>query len=252
MEKCVKCSNNILYAKNLCKKCYKEDWYEKNKELENNKSRQHYQDNKEVINKQCREWYQNHKDYYKQDEIKNKQKAYITKRYNEDTIFRIRCTLRARLRAAIKNDHKAGFAIDELGCSIEDFRVYLESKFQPTMSWENYGLYGWHIDHIKPLSKFNLTDPEQLKQACHYSNLQPLWSEENMQKSANNNEDYSNKIKDSMYWWLGKKRSFIVNNEYKVELLCIDKINNSAKIRITNLKNPEQSVELPGVSNEQS
>jgi hypothetical protein len=57
---------------------------------------------------------------------------------------------------------------------------------------------------------------------------------------------YANKIKDSLYYWLGKKRPFIINEEYKLELLFIDKINNSAKIRITNIKNGtivEQSAE---------
>lgn len=48
--------------------------------------------------------------------------------------------------------------------------------------------------------------------------------------------DYSNKLKDSLYWWLGRKKPFIINDEYKLELLFIDKINNSAKIRVTNLK----------------
>jgi hypothetical protein len=51
--------------------------------------------------------------------------------------------------------------------------------------------------------------------------------------------DFSNKIKNSMYWWLGKKNPFIINNEYKLELLFLDKINNSAKILITNLKTGE-------------
>lgn len=48
--------------------------------------------------------------------------------------------------------------------------------------------------------------------------------------------DYANKLKDSLYWWLGRKKPFIINDEYKLELLFIDKINNSAKIRVTNLK----------------
>ena len=56
------------------------------------------------------------------------------------------------------------------------------------MSWDNYGApqgqRGWHIDHIKPLAAFDLTDPEQCKQACHYTNLQPLWADENMRKGA--------------------------------------------------------------------
>lgn len=47
---------------------------------------------------------------------------------------------------------------------------------------------------------------------------------------------YENKLKDSLYWWLGKKRPFVINDEYKLELLFVDKINNSAKIRVTNLK----------------
>lgn len=47
---------------------------------------------------------------------------------------------------------------------------------------------------------------------------------------------YADKLKDSLYWWLGKKRPFIINNEYKLELLFVDKVNNSAKIRITNIK----------------
>lgn len=47
---------------------------------------------------------------------------------------------------------------------------------------------------------------------------------------------YANKIYDSLCWWLGKKRPFIINEEYKLELLHIDKVNNSAKIKVTNLK----------------
>ena len=47
---------------------------------------------------------------------------------------------------------------------------------------------------------------------------------------------YANKLKTQLYWWLGRSRPFILNDEYKIELLFIDKENNSAKIQITNLK----------------
>lgn len=52
------------------------------------------------------------------------------------------------------------------------------------MSWDNWSLKGWHIDHIYPLSKFDLTDPKEFKKACHCTNLQPLWATENIIKSA--------------------------------------------------------------------
>lgn len=67
----------------------------------------------------------------------------------------------------------------------------MESKFHnhpvsgECMTWNNWALHGWHIDHILPLSKFDLSDPEQVKIACNYTNLQPLWAEDNLRKSNN-------------------------------------------------------------------
>lgn len=121
--------------------------------------------------------------------IKNpdKVRARINKRYKirikQDINFRLSMGLRARLNAAIKANVKKGSAVRDLGCSIEYLKQYLEAKFQPGMSWENYGIRGWHIDHIIPLSSFNLQNREELLKACHYSNLQPLWAIENIKKS---------------------------------------------------------------------
>lgn len=56
---------------------------------------------------------------------------------------------------------------------------------------------------------------------------------------SNSFNEYAGKLKTSLYWWLGRARPFIINDEYKLELLFLDKINNSAKIRITNLKTGE-------------
>jgi hypothetical protein len=60
---------------------------------------------------------------------------------------------------------------------------HLEKQFKNGMTWENRGFNGWHIDHIIPISSFDLTDIEQQKICFHYSNLQPLWAKENILKS---------------------------------------------------------------------
>jgi hypothetical protein len=82
---------------------------------------------------------------------------------------------------ALKRGTKTGSAVSDLGCSIEELKKYIETKFLEGMTWENYGK--WHIDHIIPLSKFNLSDREELLKAVNYTNLQPLWAEDNMKKS---------------------------------------------------------------------
>jgi hypothetical protein len=71
-----------------------------------------------------------------------------------------------------------------LGCSLDKLKQHLENMFDEDMTWENYGRRGWHVDHIKPLAAFNLTNESELAQACHYTNLQPLWAEENLQKNS--------------------------------------------------------------------
>ena len=97
--------------------------------------------------------------------------------------FRLSNILRSRLNKAIKGGYKAGSAVTDLGCSIPELKLYLESKFQEGMTWDNYGHKTWHIDHILPLSKFDLSNREELLRACNYTNLQPLWAKDNLVKS---------------------------------------------------------------------
>lgn len=68
-----------------------------------------------------------------------------------------------------------------IGCTPLELKAHLESKFLPGMSWGNRGQ--WHMDHIRPLSSFDLADPEQRQAACHYTNVQPLWAGEHMAKT---------------------------------------------------------------------
>lgn len=112
--------------------------------------------------------------------------TYLTDRYKNDTEFRLRAILRRRLNAALKSSssraHKTGSAVRDLGCDIQTFKKYIEAKFQPGMTWKNYGKL-WQIDHVIPISVFDLTDRTQLLQACHYTNLQPLTAAENLKKN---------------------------------------------------------------------
>lgn len=95
--------------------------------------------------------------------------------------IRLAHNLRHRINKALKGNFKKGSAVRDLGCSIPDFKKYLEAKFHPGMTWENYG--EWHIDHIRPLASFDLSDQIQFLMACNFKNLQPLWAIQNFSKS---------------------------------------------------------------------
>ena len=72
--------------------------------------------------------------------------------------------------------------MDVLGCSPEYLKEHLEKQFSQGMSWDNYGFYGWHIDHKIPLS--SAKTEEEVYQLCHYTNLQPLWAKDNLSKGG--------------------------------------------------------------------
>jgi hypothetical protein len=112
----------------------------------------------------------------------NYNREYEYNRYKNDINFKLRKRLRNRLRDALNDGYKSGSAVQDLGCSIPELKNYLESKFQEGMTWENWSFKGWHIDHIIPLDSFNLSDRKEFLKACHYTNLQPLWSSDNIRK----------------------------------------------------------------------
>jgi hypothetical protein len=104
---------------------------------------------------------------------REKLNEYTLNRYKNNDQFRLGIILRNRFKQAIK-----GFNIDNIktliGCSIEEFKIYLEKQFLPEMSWENHGNI-WEIDHIKPCASFDLTCETQQKECFHYTNVQPLF-----------------------------------------------------------------------------
>lgn len=181
----------------VCKPCVKleaAEKYSSNKDVYALRNKKWQQENKEKVNAKTRRYYNNNKELSKirraewgkanpEKVNKIKRKSYYDKYYN-DMNFKLKLTIRNRTAKLIKRRDVGESAIKAVGCDIAELKNYLESKFQPGMTWENYGTQGWHIDHIRPLSSFDLTDPEQFRQACHYTNLQPLWAKDNLKKGA--------------------------------------------------------------------
>ena len=91
---------------------------------------------------------------------------------------------RKRVIGALKGIAKSNNALEMIGCSAIELKDYIESKFQDGMSWKNYGLDGWHVDHIRPCASFDLSDPSQQEECFHYTNLQPLWAKDNLSKGS--------------------------------------------------------------------
>ena len=178
-----KCRRDLLKAEGLCTQCGKlnnEPRYAKCKdcrEYQAAKSREYRKTPEGKAYGKKRRTTSLYREY---------QKSYGVERYSRDVQFKLTKRLRIRLLQALNGNFKNGSAIDNLGCSVEELKSHLESQFEPGMSWENHG-HGngkWNIDHIRPLASFDLTDPRQVALACHYTNLQPLWYEDNVKKGA--------------------------------------------------------------------
>ena len=158
---------------------YQKKYREKNKDILSKKSKIRQKiyrlNNKDKIKKYQQVYTKktrSHINYYCREKRKN------------DLEFKIRLNLRCRLYSILKNNSKKGSAVKDLGCSIEEFKKHIELKFVDGMNWGNWGRYGWHLDHIKPLSSFNLNIREELLQAVNYKNLQPMWWRENIVKGG--------------------------------------------------------------------
>lgn len=187
---CQGCQNKlykIYYSKNKKKK---HEYYLKNRKsilkkqgerrILNNDSLREYNHKYYLCNKERhisinKKYYETHK-----NEIRKYKNKWKRERYKKNIEFRLGEILRARLLAAIRNKSKMGSSVRDLGCSIDDFKNYIQKKFLDGMSWGNHG--EWEIDHIRPLSKFNLTKRKEFLKACHFSNMQPLWKVDNQKK----------------------------------------------------------------------
>ncbi len=112
-------------------------------------------------------------------------KSIMTSIKDEKEIFqkRIIQNMRSRISSIYRGKVKDKTTLKILGCSLEKFYEYIENQFRPGMSFQNYGVKGWHIDHIIPCSRFDLTKPGHIEKCFHYTNLQPMWAIDNIRKS---------------------------------------------------------------------
>lgn len=156
----------------------KKKYYQENKKRILNKCRAYYQENSEIIKERVKKYRDNNRDtintYFREYNKK--------KREENDVQYILAKNLRARINHVIKGKTKVGSALRDLGCSTDELKKHLESQFVIGMTWDNYG--EWHIDHIIPLASFDLENREEFLQACHYTNLQPLWAKDNIRKGA--------------------------------------------------------------------
>lgn len=182
--KCKQCSNKmtIEYLKNNKEKAYKynKKYVETHRNELNKKSALRMKENRktkpEQFNKYINDFKEKNKEFIKEN---------LVKKYNTDENVKNRHKIRSKIREALKRyikNNKDKFII-ELGCNLSEYKVYIENKFTEGMSWNNYTFENWHIDHIIPCCKFDLTKQEEILKCFHYTNTQPLTKQENLSKN---------------------------------------------------------------------
>ena len=164
----------------ICKDCmsikYKE-YYSNNKKLKIESVKSHYKKNKQSILDKKKIYYENNR-----DEIISKNSIRKSEKRKKDPLFRYLCNLRRRTNHAFKNinSNKKESTKELLGCDFDIAVNHIQSQFDEKMNWDNYG--EWPIDHIVPLC--SAKSKSELIKLCHYTNLQPLWAEENLSKGG--------------------------------------------------------------------
>ena len=188
-HRCKKCHNELNHKWRLKNPTYFKKWNKTNFKRKQHKDKEWYLNNIEKHKNNCKNWrlknLEHDKQIKKEWKAKNKNKINNNsmKLYYTDINHRIKHCYRNRIRLAIKNNQKSGHTLGLLGCTIPELKIYLEKQFTPEMNWDNYGRFGWHIDHIIPCDCFDLSDPVEQKQCFHYTNLQPLWWKDNLEKN---------------------------------------------------------------------
>lgn len=126
------------------------------------------------------------RDYFNTEKGREIRRETMSRLRRESPAFRIASYIRTRISGAIRNGEKFGRSVDLLGCSFDDYKSYLESLFEPGMSWDNYGNKEgyWSIDHKVPIAAHDISTESGQKKAFHYTNTKPSWHNENLCKNS--------------------------------------------------------------------
>lgn len=154
-------------------------WRDDNKEKKSQTDKEYRLNNKDKVREKQRIYYLS-----KREELIKKSTEYSKNRLKVDLNYRLKSILRTRIIVClVKRKYKKSKTTEELiGASIEKVREHLESQFKEGMTWSNHGTYGWHIDHIVPLT--TAKDEEEVLKLFHFTNLQPLWAKDNLIKGS--------------------------------------------------------------------
>lgn len=161
----------------------KRKYYLNNHRCVRDKTKKYYEENKERASYVKKLWHERNPQRYLE---KSKERARYLRGTNVS--YKINGSMSASINKhlRINKTNKYGSSwIKIVNYTVEDLKSHLESKFIDDMSWENYGLYGWHIDHIIPKSffKFDSYDHPAFKACWSLENLQPLWAKDNLKKN---------------------------------------------------------------------
>jgi hypothetical protein len=186
-HKCPECKDGY---RNQCKDCvkdrmllwrqnnpdYHKEWVNNNKDKDNERKKNHYELNRDKYIQRSTDYRKNNKDH-----VNQVVRDYRKKRFSEDEVFKMTFNVRRRIRdiLKLKGEIKKETTFEIIGCTPKELLEHIQSQFKDGMSWDNYGM--WHIDHIIPLSSGKTIN--EVKKLCHYTNLQPLWAEDNLRKS---------------------------------------------------------------------
>ena len=171
-KECRKIDDKIYREKNPNKM---KEWYKNNLDYALQQKKDYYEKNRELIKERSKLWAKNNRD---------KVNKYIKSKKEKNPLFKVELNIRGRMKQYLKqkNITQRNKTYDIVGIEINDLKKHIEKQFTKGMNWENYGVYGWHIDHIIPLCSAN--DENELLKLFHYTNLQPLWAEDNLKKNG--------------------------------------------------------------------